>query len=297
VEIEEIIQELHGQGVINRKCNDFKQLSGGTSSLVYVLLENHNPKYVVKINNNSTIKHESEYLIFYSNIGLLPKLLHVDKEYTYLVYSFKSGQTKYKRGNKSNILKSLVNSLINDYKPISTFYGYGYVDEPTNSWNEFLIHRAIEARKVIDTTLAEEDHIFVHSLINFTDVGELKYLLHGDCGVHNFLFSGGVQAGVIDPTPVIGEPLYDLIYAFCSSPDSLDIETIQNAIHLLDSKFVYQRDLNEEVLIGLYFRIATCIRHHPNDLIEYLKWWDYWKKRGCINEAQSRGCIYSSFKS
>jgi streptomycin 6-kinase len=279
VKIQEIIQELHKQGVINHRCKGFKELSGGTSSLVFVLLEGNSPKYVVKLNNNLTIKYESEYLKFYSNIGLLPKLLYVDKEYIYLVYSFKSGQTKYERGNKRNILKPLVKSLINFYQPISTFYGYGYVDEPANSWTEFLIHRAMEAREVIATTLAEEDHIFVHSLINFMDVGELKYLLHGDCGMHNFLFSEGLLVGVIDPTPVIGEPLYDLIYAFCSSSDNLDIATIQNAVHLLDSKFIYQRNLNEEVLIGLYFRIATCIRHHPNDLKEYLKWWDYWKKR------------------
>nr|WP_239587430.1 phosphotransferase [Bacillus pakistanensis] len=42
------------------------------------------------------------------------------------------------------------------------------------------------------------------------------FLLHGDCGVHNFVFKGGSLSGVIDPTPVLGEPLYDLLYAFCS---------------------------------------------------------------------------------
>ena len=36
------------------------------------------------------------------------------------------------------------------------------------------------------------------------------------------------------------------------------------------------RDLYEEIVIGLYFRIDTCLRHHPKDLKDYLEAWRYW---------------------
>jgi aminoglycoside phosphotransferase (APT) family kinase protein len=101
------------------------------------------------------------------------------------------------------------------------------------------------------------------------------YLLHGDCGVHNFIFQGGHLSGVIDPTPIIGDPLYDLIYAFCSSPDDLSKETIDFAVSYL----LHKRDnkLYQDVIIGLYLRLGTCRKHHPNDFEEYLKAWSYWK--------------------
>lgn len=37
-----------------------------------------------------------------------------------------------------------------------------------------------------------------------------------------------------------------------------------------------ERDLYEEIVIGLYLRIDTCVRHQPKDLEEYLVAWRYW---------------------
>ena len=37
-----------------------------------------------------------------------------------------------------------------------------------------------------------------------------------------------------------------------------------------------ERDLYEEIVIGLYLRIDTCLRHHPKDLEDYLAAWRYW---------------------
>ena len=36
--------------------------------------------------------------------------------------------------------------------------------------------------------------------------------------------------GVIDPLPVLGDPIYDLIYAFCSTPEDVTKETIDYAM-------------------------------------------------------------------
>ena len=37
--------------------------------------------------------------------------------------------------------------------------------------------------------------------------------------------------------------------------------------------------LIEEVIIQLYCRIGICLRHHPHNLADYLKAWNYWKGR------------------
>lgn len=99
--------------------------------------------------------------------------------------------------------------------------------------------------------------------------------MHGDLGFHNFIFQENKLHGVIDPLPVLGDPIYDLIYAFCSTPEDLTKETIgyamkQCVFHKND------RDLYEEIVIGLYLRIDTCLRHHPKDLEDYLAAWRYW---------------------
>ncbi|PZD97001.1 hypothetical protein DNH61_04965 [Paenibacillus sambharensis] len=86
----------------------------------------------------------------------------------------------------------------------------------------------------------------------------------------------GRLCGIIDPQPVIGPPAYDLIYAFCSSPDDLSYETISAAFEQL-AVGTKQDRIYEEVLIGLYFRISTCLKHHPHDLQAYLDAWEWWR--------------------
>ena len=62
---------------------------------------------------------------------------------------------------------------------------------------------------------------------------EEKYFLHGDTGVHNFVFRQNQLVGVIDPDPMAGPVIYDFTYAFCSSPDDLDMETLLDSFALL----------------------------------------------------------------
>jgi hypothetical protein len=128
--------------------------------------------------------------------------------------------------------------------------------------------------------MGKEEFDFVAELVNSPSrLRKDPYLLHGDCGIHNFIFEDQKLVGVIDPTSVIGDPLYDLIYAFCSSPEELTLETIQPAVNLLISqKGNINEILPEEVIIGLFLRLSSCLKHHPHDFEEYLTAWDYWKK-------------------
>ncbi|WP_423800799.1 aminoglycoside phosphotransferase family protein [Neobacillus sp. SAB-20_R2A] len=275
MDIQKIILDLIHSGMIDSDSIEYEKLNGGTVSKVY-LLHSNNTKYVVKLNEPKIIESEANFLNAYNESNLLPKLLFVEKSYKYIVYSFIEGSTNYARKNKKDMLKALVQKLLNHYKSVPD-RGWGWADEPTDSWQSFLMNNIIEANKMIDSRLDSKDHTFVLNLLEKMNTDRKPYLLHGDCGVHNFIFNDGQLSGVIDPTPVIGDPLYDLIYAFCSSPDDLTKETIDSALSELMIKSENDSFKYLEVMIGLYLRLGTCIKHHPQDFEKYLKAWHYWK--------------------
>jgi fructosamine-3-kinase len=280
--IKEIINELLHNNVIQSKTTQYEKLNGGSVSELYLLHNSDGTKYVVKLNEPQVLKSEENFLNCYKNLKILPNLLFVEKSYNYIVYSFISGSTDIAGINKQEMLKTLVDEVINNYKTVSKDIGFGYADELTDSWQGFLWNEIIEVNKILKSHLASDEYNFVlkvfESLKN-KDIERESFLLHGDCGVHNFIFNDGQLKGVIDPTPVIGYPLYDLIYAYCSSPDDLTKETIDSAVSLLIIEGERNNSiLYEEVIIGLYLRLGACIKHHPNDFGEYLKAWFYWKK-------------------
>jgi hypothetical protein len=137
-----------------------------------------------------------------------------------------------------------------------------------------------DTRADVDKILSDEDYYKVKAIFVriAADEGKLtKYLLHGDTGVHNFVFHEEELKGVIDPSPMVGPMLYDFTYAFCSSPDDLNLETLLAAFALLHHEPIERTKLIAEVIFQLYCRIGICIRVHPHDLEDYLKAWDYWK--------------------
>jgi fructosamine-3-kinase len=280
--ISEIISELLYNNVIQTEPSQFEKLNGGSVSELYLLHNSDGTKYVVKFNEPQVLKSEVNFLDCYKNLKILPELLFVEKSYNYIVYSFISGSTDNTGINKQNMLKKLVDEVINNYKPVSKDIGFGYTDELTDSWQSFLRNEIIETNKILKSHLPSNEHDFVFKVLESLKNKGIKrepFLLHGDCGVHNFIFHDRQLKGVIDPTPLIGYPLYDLIYAYCSSSDDLTKETIDSVVsHLIIKDERNNSNLYEEVIVGLYLRLGACIKHHPNDFGEYLKAYYYWKK-------------------
>jgi len=280
MQIESVINDLSNMNSINKKEIKYTQLTGGTSSSIYLLNIKNESKYIVKFNDPRVLESEVYFLNYYNKLDILPNLLFAEKTFKYIVYPFIPGSTNYVKKNKKELLISLVEKLINNYEPTSNAPGWGWADELSNSWSDFLMSRMTESFKILDSYLEKPDHTLIFSIINNSDLMTFQgepFLLHGDCGIHNFIFNKGKLSGFIDPTPVFGDPLYDLIYAFCSSPNNLTKETISTAVNHL--KFLLNNDshiIYKNVLVGLYFRLATCIRYHPNDLDEYLIAWNYW---------------------
>ena len=286
--IQKIISELLERKVIPAKPSGYEKLSGGTVSELY-LLNIEGTKYVLKLNDPEVTKSEALFLEAYKEIKLTPVLLFVDPAYTYIVYSFIEGSTSYKGADKKEILKTLVEGLINHYQYAPPESGWGWADAPADSWQDFLSDEINEAQKWTGSRMDEADHQLVAELVGKVgNYDESHFLLHGDCGFHNFIFNEQHLAGVIDPAPVIGDPVYDLVYAFCSSADDLSQKTFDQAISFM--KVGQEKAcsvLYEKLLIGLYLRIASCSKHHPEDLPRYLEAWSRWLE--IMDTANSSG--------
>lgn len=281
MKMEKIIKELFDQGIIQSKTVHYEALKGGTASELYLLQDSNNAQSVVKFNEPEVLKAEAAFLNYYEHLSLIPTLLYIDESYRYIVYSFISGTTKLTGANKQILLRTLAEEVLNQYKNVAADTGFGFVEKRTKSWPNFLREEILEANKIIGAYLVDAEHDFILNIFKILEDNHVKrepFLLHGDCGVHNFIFNSSELAGVIDPTPVIGSPRYDLIYAFCSSPDDLTKETFDAAVRCLTIE--NERDnaiLYEEVVVGLYLRLGACIRHHPYDFEKYLEAWFYWK--------------------
>ncbi|MGE7888232.1 aminoglycoside phosphotransferase family protein [Bacillus cereus] len=274
MEISIIAAQLVKEKVISHNPNSVKALNGGTTSTVYLLDE----QYVVKLNESDVIREEANFLSFYEGNILFSKLLYKEPLNRYIVYSFLEGTTSCKLSHKRSVLCKLVKEVINKYGIATEVDGWGWKEIPVQSWNEFLTTNVIEAYENVRRYISEEEYRMVLKLVNSPSRGtgiNQPFLLHGDLGFHNFIFQGNELHGVIDPLPVLGDPIYDLIYAFCSTPEDLMKETIDYAMR----QCVFHKkncDLYEEIVIGLYLRIDTCLRHHPKDLEDYLVAWRYW---------------------
>lgn len=274
MDISIITAQLVKEKVISHYPNSVKVLNGGTTSTIYLLDE----QYVVKLNESDVIREEAYFLQFYKKDELFPKLFYKEPLNRYIVYSFLEGTTFCKLGHKRSVLCKLVKEVINEYEVATEVDGWGWKENSVQSWNEFLTTNVMEAHQNVRRYISEEEYRTVFKLANSPSRGtgiHQPFLLHGDLGFHNFIFQENKLHGVIDPLPVLGDPIYDLIYAFCSTPEDLTKEMIgyamkQCVFHKND------RDLYEEIVIGLYLRIDTCLRHHPKDLEGYLAAWRYW---------------------
>ncbi|HDR7517750.1 phosphotransferase [Bacillus mobilis] len=271
MDISIIAAQLVKEKVISHYPNNVKALNGGTTSTVYLLDE----KYVVKLNEAEVIREEANFLSFYKGNTLFSKLLYKEPLHTYIVYSFLEGRTSCERGYKRSALRTLVKEVINKYKIVPEADGWGWKENPVQSWNEFLTTNVMEAYENVKHYISEEEYRKVLKLVNRDAGVNQPFLLHGDFGFHNFIFRETRLHGVIDPLPILGDPLYDLVYAFCSTPEDITKETIDYVMKqcVFHKK---EQDLYEEIVIGLYLRIDTCLRHHPKDLEDYLVAWRYW---------------------
>lgn len=281
--INEIINELVGQNIIKSNQIEVKSLkSGTTDGVLFTLFINKKPEYVVKIDQPSFITTTEQFLLTYKEVALLPKLIYTDKKKEFLVYTYFSGQTHNHRGSKLEWMTILIEELFNKYHKVDERNDWGRVNGAKRaSWADFNLSSFEFAKQNMGDLLSNDEHerveLLIHKLKAYENQ-EKKYYLHGDAGVHNFVYENNKIKGVIDPSPLIGPKIYDFTYAFCSSPDKLNKSTLYSAISFLKDVSYSKERLVEEVLFQLYTRIGVCVNVHPHDLSGYMEAWKEWRE-------------------
>ncbi len=234
--------------------------------------------FVVKSNKPERIAAETRFYQIYQEVPSFPNIKYVDPEYRYFIYDFIPGGTTYNRKMKQELMSDLSTNMIQYYVQPESLDGYEFkwIEDPKRVASDINYSQSI-----IGFHLNEEDHVLVtdihmHRRERISPKG--LYVLHGDFGVHNFLFENGKLSGIIDPIPRLGRRLYDVLYAFCSSPDGLHFPILLNAVEQMDIGPIDRHELIEDMIMALYFRIATCLLHHPEDLTWYQCAWNEWKQ-------------------
>lgn len=281
-----LLAQLRDRRIVQDDCVLLKKMSGTTAGSVWIIALHGEPLYVLKIDAPEEVQPVAAFLAAYRDLPLLPQVRFADPEHRYYVYDFVPGETYAGRGPKAEWLAELAERMIARYRPASPEQGWGWVTEVAPTWREFMERRLRESKQTIGDVLPEDDYVrLIRQAERFRCFEEPDEvcLLHGDCGAHNFLFRDRALQGVIDPAPMIGPPLYDLLFAFCSSPDDLTEDVLLGAVRKLartgTSLTAEPQKLIAETCLQLYCRIATCLRHHSGDLPAYLEAWPYWKER------------------
>ena len=282
--IDKIINTLKYKDIIKEESIDYKEIkSGTTNGIIYSLLSEEKPLYVLKKDQPEIITTTKDFLITYRNVKLLPNVLYTDENNEFIVYSYILGDTHVNRGSKLEWMTIIVEELFNKYKKADENVSRGRVTGINrNLWADFNLESLEYAKSNIGDLFSIEEHRRVEVLVNKLNTYEYqeeKYYLHGDAGVHNFVFNDNKLNGIIDPSPLVGPRIYDFTYAFCSSPDDLDLGTLFTSFSLLNlDNSIDNSMLLEEVLFQLYTRIGICKKVHPQDLDAYLEAWKEWRE-------------------
>ena len=98
-----------------------------------------------------------------------------------------------------------------------------------------------------------------------------KKLIHGDFGTHNFVEVTGKFAGVVDPMPVIGDALYDLLFAIVSNASVVSNITLDKIYSITSEP---RKKVKAMLIIVLYCRISRCLKYHKQDIDIYMNFWN-----------------------
>ena len=234
-------------------------------------------EYVSQISDRDVEALKAEVLYLNDNVNeLMQKVIYIEPNYKYVVFDFIKGSVMHDVVDVEDLLNKIV-SIVSNYK--ETFLdGFGYMDELNNSWEEFLlleIENSSNAKEYIS------DEYVKKCITNLRKYPFTKTLIHGDFGTHNFICKDNKLVGIIDPMTVIGDPLYDLLFAIVSNVDILNKLTLEDIYLICNDNKEKTHDL---LIVLLYARISRCLKYHPEDISIYI---DFYHK-------SSHGLLYNN---
>lgn len=255
--IDNLLNHLH------EEYKNHKYFNTGGSSKVILL----NDVYLIKQNTKLILQAEIEFIKF-NNSNMFQKIIYVDPKYEFIVYKFIPGETMKHINDVNDFIKKIVD--ISTSYPNCNLDGYGYLNEEVSSWIRFL------KDEVTYSSLNLKEYIPNKKIINksleiLENYPFEKKLLHGDFGTHNFIQNNGNFIGVIDPMPVIGDYLYDLLFAIVSNVDILSTISLDFLYKLINEP---PEKIKALLTIVLYSRISRCLKYHPEDIDIYMNFWN-----------------------
>lgn len=199
---------------------------------------------------------------------MFQKIIYIHPKYEFVVYKFINGETMKQVKNVDDTIKKLLN-IIKTYNNFNGD-GFGYLNEETSSWTRFLKDEITYSS--FNLTQYIPDKKIVNQCVEVLENYSFeKKLLHGDFGTHNFIQENGKLVGVIDPMPVIGDSLYDFLFAIVSNVDTLSKISLEKLYDLTGEP---KEKIKAMLTIVLYCRISRCLKYHPNDIDIYINFWN-----------------------
>ena len=262
-ELQDIIYMNEISKKLDISTNDFKYFRDGTDSRIFLL----NGKYIVKQNTPELLKSEFEFSKIYSENSKLQHTVLVEENYKYIVYEFIPGDVMHVVDNFEDLIFN-IKEITNSYKDY-TGPGFGYIYEPSNSWNDFLKSKVHEASLTLPDSFDFLPQVY-EAIETLEHQRFHKKLIHGDFGTHNFIKKNGEFVAAIDPIPTAGDPLYDFMYACLSN---LDIVKHLSIDFLVEKTNEPAEKIKAMLIVVLFCRMSTCLRHHKEDFDSYVDFW------------------------
>ena len=145
--------------------------------------------------------------------------------------------------------------------------GFGYLGEEFDSWSEFLAHEAFHRPNINDI----DKQIINNAIKTLEKYPFDKKLIHGDFGTHNFIENNEKFVGIIDPQTILGDSLYDILFAICSNVGLLNTYSLDELYLLIDQP---KEKIRAMLIVVLYARISRALKYHPNDIPSYLSYFN-----------------------
>ena len=246
------------KNTLNIKINNIYNFKDGTTdSLVFCI----NNKYLIKTLSKEDIDLLKIFFDLYKDNNYFQKVIYVNKNLNYICFEFIKGNRF--QDISYNYKKAIVEiyNITKSYKEIDTNY-YGYLDYKTKTPYEFLLSEINYAKEKLFDINIDKVYKALNKIKNYSYP---KYLLHGDFGIHNFIVSNK-KIKVIDPMPLVFDPLYDFYFACLSS--SFLIKNIDLIFNYYDRDNIYKKNL---FIIVFFIRMSRAYVYDKEHFNEYIK--------------------------
>lgn len=250
--------------ILNFKYKFHKYFTNGASQSTVLLVNN---KYLIKRNSRKVLEPEAIFLQ-HNHSDFFQKIIYIEPNFEFIVYQFIPGESMKQIDDLNDTISKII-SVVSTYTTYNQI-GYGYLDEKQNTWIDFLQSEINYSESNVNKYIP--DNKILYKAIQYLKKYPFdKKILHGDFGTHNFIKENKKLVGIIDPMPVIGDSLYDILFAFVSNVEFLNNLT-------LDKIIIITKEPKEKVIslfiIVIYSRISRCLKYHPQDISTYMQWWN-----------------------